>query len=121
MQVYSKTITLPENKAVLTAFAIPESSATNPYNYEWSLISGPSMENAGSMENRQNQTLSLNDLQVGFYQLKVIVSGGSPPVHGVGFGNVTVSPRMYFLTIFWDGFHRNLICHRFLLNPNPTR
>ena len=52
VQVYSKTITLPENKAVLTAFAIPEPAPTNPYNYEWSLISGPSMENAGNMENR---------------------------------------------------------------------
>ena len=52
VQVYSKTITLPENKAVLTAFAIPEPAPTNPFNYEWSLISGPSMENAGNMENR---------------------------------------------------------------------
>jgi hypothetical protein len=43
---------LPENKAVLTAFAIPEPAPTNPFNYEWSLISGPSMENAGNMENR---------------------------------------------------------------------
>ena len=43
---------MPENKAVLTAFAIPEPAPTNPYNYEWSLISGPSMENAGNMENR---------------------------------------------------------------------
>ena len=46
---------------------------------------------------RQNQTLSLNNLQVGVYQFKVIVSGGSPPVHGVGFGNVTVSPRKFSL------------------------
>jgi len=61
-------------------------------NYEWSLISGPSMENAGSMENRQNQTLSLNDLQEGVYQFKVVVSGGNPPVEGEGFGNVTILP-----------------------------
>ena len=64
---------------------------------------------------RQNQTLSLNNLQVGVYQFKVIVSGGSPPVHGVGFGNVTVSPRKFslisnlvfqsFQNLFWGGFH----------------
>ena len=64
---------------------------------------------------RQNQTLSLNNLQVGVYQFKVIVSGGSPPVHGVGFGNVTVSPRKFslisnlifqsFQNLFLGGFH----------------
>ena len=53
------------------------------------------MENAGSMENRQNQTLSLNDLKEGVYQIKVIVTGGNPPVLGEGFGNVTVLPRKY--------------------------
>ena len=63
---------------------------------------------------RQNQTLSLNNLQVGVYQFKVIVSGGSPPVHGVGFGNVTVSPRKFslisnlvfqsFQNLFWGAF-----------------
>ena len=91
VQVYPKTITLPENKAVLTAYAIPEPDISNPYNYEWSLISGP--EKAGVMENRQNQTLSLSQLQEGIYIFKVIVSGGNPPVHGQGNGNVTVLPR----------------------------
>ena len=68
------------------------------------------MENAGSMENRQNQTLSLNDLQEGVYQFKVIVSGGNPSVHGEGFGNVTVLPRKCnFLSI----------CRSYLSEPTP--
>ena len=91
--MYAKTITLPENKAVLRAFAIPEPVAPNSYNYEWSLITGPK---GGIMENRQNQTLSLSQLQEGVYILKVVVSGGNPPVHGEGHGNVTVLPRKYF-------------------------
>ena len=93
-------LTTPFESSV-TKITISEPAPTNHYNYEWSLISGPSMENAGSMENRQNQTLSLNDLQEGVYQFKVIVSGGNPSVHGEGFGNVTVLPRKYnFLSIY---------------------
>ena len=64
-------LTTPFESSV-TKINISEPAPTNHYNYEWSLISGPSMENAGSMENRQNQTLSLNDLQEGVYQFKVI-------------------------------------------------
>lgn len=91
VQVYSKTITLPENKAVLTAYAIPEPAQSNPYNYEWSLISS-STNDQGEMVNRQNQTLSLSSLQEGIYQFKVVVSGGNPSVYGEGYGNVTVLP-----------------------------
>ena len=81
VQVYSKTITLPDNKATLSAFAIPEPSPKNDYKYEWTLISG---EISGVMENRQNQTLSLSQLEEGIYQFKVTVSGGNPPVIGEG-------------------------------------
>ena len=90
VQVHSKQISLPENKATLTAFAIPEPVPPNFYNYEWNLISG---QKSGLMENRQNQTLSLSQLVEGTYQFKVTVSGGSPPVFGEGLGNITVLPR----------------------------
>ena len=92
VQVHSKNITLPDNKATLSAYAIPE-PANNEYSYEWTLISGPS--DSGLMENRQMQTVSLKQLQEGTYQFKVVVSGGNPPVHGIGQGNVTVFPRKY--------------------------
>jgi hypothetical protein len=42
------------------------------------------------MENSHTQTLSLSNLEEGTYQFKLIVSGGSPPVEGEAFGNVTV-------------------------------
>ena len=90
VQVHSKNITLPENKATLSAYAIPEPDANDKYNYEWTLISGPS--DSGLMENRQMQTVSLKQLQEGTYLFKVVVSGGNPEVHGLGFGNVTVFP-----------------------------
>ena len=38
----------------------------------------------GIMENRQNQSLSLSQLEEGIYQFKVTVSGGNPPVIGEG-------------------------------------
>jgi hypothetical protein len=44
------------------------------------------------MENSHAQTLSLSNLEEGTYQFKLIVSGGSPPVEGEAFGNVTVLP-----------------------------
>ena len=90
VQVHSKTITLPENKATLSAFAIPEPKSPNSYNYEWNLITN---QLSGVMENRENQTLSLSQLDEGTYQFKVSVSGGNPPIRGQGFGNVTVLPQ----------------------------
>ena len=98
VQVYSKNITLPENKgnssnfilATLSAYAIPEPEAENEYNYEWTMISGPS--DSGLIENRQMRTVSLKQLQEGTYLFKVVVSGGNPEVRGVGHGNVTVFP-----------------------------
>ena len=90
VQVHSKNITLPENKATLSAYAIPGPDSNNEYDYNWSLISGPSQ--SGEMSNRKMQTVSLSQLQEGTYELKVMVSGGNPEVHGIGFGNVTVFP-----------------------------
>ena len=90
VQVYSKNITLPENKATLSAYAIPEPDSNNKYSYEWTLISGPSQ--SGLMENQNMQTVSLAQLQEGTYQFRVVVSGGNPEVHGIGLGNVTVFP-----------------------------
>ena len=97
VQIQSKKIILPDNKATLTAFAIPEPDPKFNYNYEWSLISD---QKTGAMENAHNQTISLSSLEEGVYQFKVIVSGGQPPgVTGTGFGNVTVLPRkiMFYL------------------------
>jgi hypothetical protein len=50
----------------------------------------------GTMENSHAQTLSLSNLEEGTYQFKLIVSGGSPPVEGEAFGNVTVIPGLNF-------------------------
>ena len=74
----------------MSAYAIPEPEADNEYNYEWTLISGPS--DSGLIENRQMRTVSLKQLQEGTYLFKVVVSGGNPEVRGVGHGNVTVFP-----------------------------
>ena len=40
VQVYSKNITLPQNKVTLSAFVIPEAKPPNSYKYEWNLITG---------------------------------------------------------------------------------
>ena len=74
----------------MSAYAIPEPEADNEYNYEWTMISGPS--DSGLIENRQMRTVSLKQLQEGTYLFKVVVSGGNPEVRGVGHGNVTVFP-----------------------------
>ncbi len=92
VQVYSQNITLPANKVMLTAYAIPEPVQSNIYNYEWTLISN---NTGGVMENSHNQTLVLSQLIQGIYSFKVTVSGGNPPVLGQGFGNVTVFPRKF--------------------------
>ena len=59
------------------------------------------------MENSHAQTLSLSNLEEGTYQFKLIVSGGSPPVEGEAFGNVTVIPGTNYVRINalfgWDG------------------
>ena len=81
--VNPQTLTLPAHNATLTAYAIPEPEEDNPYNYEWSLISDQSDV---VMENVQDNTLTLSLLEEGTYKFKVIVSGGHPPVHGIGFG-----------------------------------
>ena len=44
------------------------------------------------MENSHAQTLSLSNLEEGTYQFKLEVSGGTPPVVGEAYGNVTVMP-----------------------------
>jgi len=51
------------------------------------------------MENSHAQTLSLSNLEEGTYQFKLIVAGGSPPVEGEAFGNVTVLPGMKLFLI----------------------
>ncbi len=91
VEVQNRNITLPENKATLTAFSIPEPPPGVEYDYEWILLS---KQKNGEMENARNQTLSLTHLEEGTYQFQVTVTGGRPPgVHGVGLGNVTVLPR----------------------------
>jgi hypothetical protein len=90
VQVHSKNLTLPENKATLTAYAIPGPEPNDSYNYDWKLMSD---QTTGLMENRQNQTVSLSQLQEGTYQFQVTVTGSHSTVHGVGFGNVSVLPR----------------------------
>ena len=47
---------------------------------------------SGTMENSHAQTLSLSNLEEGTYQFKLEVSGGTPPVVGEAYGNVTVQP-----------------------------
>lgn len=87
VEVQSKSITLPDNEARLTAFAVPQPLPNVSYDYEWQLLSD---QTTGSMEDSHAQTLKLTDLKVGTYRFKVIVSGGN--VYGEGFGNVTVNP-----------------------------
>ena len=56
------------------------------------MISGNQMEH-GIMENRQNQTLSVSQLEEGIYQFKVKVTGENPAIFGEGLGNITVLPQ----------------------------
>ncbi|CAB4064179.1 unnamed protein product [Lepeophtheirus salmonis] len=88
VEISSKNITLPKNSASLTAFAIPEASNGEKYEYEWVLISN---QTSGVMENGNNPTLTVKNLIQGTYRFKVVVRGKS--VIGDAFGNITVFPE----------------------------
>ena len=66
VSVLSKNITLPENSASLTAYAIPKAAAGegSDYTYEWSLV-GNTADADGTMEDTKKQQLKLSNLKAG--------------------------------------------------------
>ena len=67
MSIQSKNITLPDDSAVLTAYAIPKAAADSEdgYSYEWSLVTSTAAAGDGTMENANKQQLKLSNLKEG--------------------------------------------------------
>ena len=90
VSVASKSVQLPQNSASLTVFTSPEPGVSNPYKYEWKLISKVQTDQTAVEKNSKTQTLSLSNLVEGVYQFKVTVTANNPPGYGDALANVTV-------------------------------
>lgn len=88
----SKTVQLPDNKAKLSAFPVPDERTSGvAYNYSWSLISQPSGDGNGTMSDKTKSEIELTNLSEGLYRFKVVVSGNG--WLGETFANITVLPE----------------------------
>lgn len=95
VSVVPKTVQLPDNKATLSAFPVPDEQTSGvPYKYSWSLISQPSGDVNGTMSDKTKSEIELSNLSEGLYRFKVVVSGKG--WHGEAMANVTVEPRKRF-------------------------
>ena len=95
VSVVSKTVQLPDNKATLSAFPVPDEQTSGAtYNYSWSLISQPSGDTNGTMSDKTKSEIELTNLSEGLYRFKVVVSGKN--WKGETFANVTVLPEKRF-------------------------
>lgn len=95
VSVVSKTVQLPDNKATLSAFPVPDEQTSGvTYNYSWSLISQPSKDTNGTMSDKTKSEIELTNLSEGLYRFKVVVSGKN--WKGETFANVTVLPEKRF-------------------------
>lgn len=95
VSVVSKTVQLPDNKATLSAFPVPDEQTSGvSYNYSWSLISQPTGDNNGTMSDKTKSEIELTNLSEGLYRFKVMVSGKN--WKGETFANVTVLPEKRF-------------------------
>lgn len=95
VSVVSKTVQLPENKATLSAFPVPDEQTSGVrYNYSWSLISQPSGDVNGTTSDKTKSEIELTNLSEGLYRFKVIVLGKG--WHGEAFANITVLPMRRF-------------------------
>lgn len=76
VSVVSKTVQLPDKKANLSAFLVPDEQTSGvPYNFSWSLISQPNNDVNGTMSDKTKSEIQLANLSEGLYQFKVVVSG----------------------------------------------
>lgn len=92
VSVISKTVQLPEKKAALAAFPVPDEDTNGvKYNYTWTLISQPTGDNNGTISGKTKKKIEMQNLSEGVYQFKVIVSGEG--WLGEAFANVTVLPE----------------------------
>lgn len=92
VSVVSKTVQLPDNKATLSAFPVPDEQTSGvPYNYSWSLISQPSNDVNGTTSDKTKSEIELTNLSEGLYRFKVMVSGKG--WRGETFANITVLPE----------------------------
>lgn len=95
VSVVSKTVQLPDNKAALSAFPVPDEQTSGvAYNYSWSLISQPSGDVNGTMSDKTKSEIQLTNLSEGLYRFKVVVSGKN--WKGETFANITVIPEKRF-------------------------
>jgi len=92
VSVASKEVTLPVNSASLTVFTSPEADKSNPYKYEWKLVSMSKTDQTAVEKNSKTQTLSLSNLAEGVYQFKVTVTANDPAGFGQANASVTVLP-----------------------------
>lgn len=92
VSVVSKLVQLPDNKATLSAFPVPDEQTSGvSYNYSWSLISQPAGDVNGTMSDKTKSEIQLTNLSEGLYKFKVIVSGKN--WKGETVANVTVLPE----------------------------
>lgn len=92
VSVVSKTVQLPDNKATLSAFTVPDEQTSGvKYNYSWSLISQPGGDVNGTMSDKTKSEISLTNLSEGLYRFKVVVSGRDR--RGETYANITVLPE----------------------------
>lgn len=96
VSVVSKTVQLPDNKATLSAFPVPDEqtymqTSGVPYNYSWSLISQPSGDVNGTTSDKTKSEIELTNLSEGVYRFKVVISGKG--WRGETFANITVLPQ----------------------------
>lgn len=95
VSVVSKTVQLPDKKATLSAFPVPdETTSGSAYNYSWSLIAQPNNDLNGTMSDKAKSEILLSNLSEGLYKFKVVVSGKG--LRGEAFANVTVLPEKRF-------------------------
>lgn len=95
VSVLSKSIELPENKAVLAAYPVPDEDTSGvSYNYTWTLISQPANDVNGTISGKTKKNIELQNLSEGVYKFKVVVSGQG--WLGEAFANVTVLPKRRF-------------------------
>lgn len=95
VSVVSKTVQLPDNKATLSAFPVPDEQTSGvPYNYSWSLISQPRGDVNGTTSDKTKSEIELTNLSEGLYRFKVVVSGKG--WRGETFANITVLPQRRF-------------------------
>lgn len=95
VSVVSKFVQLPDNKATLSAFPVPDEQTSGvAYNYSWSLISQPAGDVNGTMSDKTKSEIQLTNLSEGLYKFKVVVSGKN--WKGETEANVTVLPEKRF-------------------------